>query len=881
MIKRHIYWILVTATMLLLAAGCSADRLTPDLQEEYVEADGVSIKFSALQKGRMRIYVSDEMAGRLEESPLIFMEELSWMGITSVKRTFPREEEFEERTRSCGLHRWYDVEFNKEVPLTKAGDGLMEADGVDAIEYRPKLTRHGEQDTGWRKASDDSYNQLRQLQIDRLPFDDPGMERQWNLFNNISSEYAQAGCDVNVVPAWQEFACGDPEVIVAVVDGGIDFSHEDLAPNMWHNPAQSGDRQYGFNFMDYTYNVTPEDHGTHVAGIIAAANNNGIGCCGIAGGDTKRGVRGVSLMSCQIFKQGSDDAGDDISAIKWAADHGAIICQNSWGYDLETSYIPQATKDVIDYFNTYAGCDKNGNQTAPMAGGLVVFAAGNEFTKSKVYPAAYEDVIAVSALGADYKLATYSNYGEWVDIAAPGGDEIDILSTIINNKYGYSGGTSMAAPHVSGVAALIVANCGGPGFTRDNLIDILLRHTTDISSYNPHKYPGAGLVNAYDAIASDTGRSRLTVTGLEASAQGRRIKAAITARATDSDADYWVTNAIVYCSEYPFSEVEGIPFFRSNIRDYVSHAPFVIESDYLEYDKRYYIAVAVQDEYGHISPASSVTKVETASNIPPEISGPAGPLTINTHETVKLSYIISDPYGDDVTVSMHTDNNDAVNLIGDGEQYSVIIRGTRSLPGTYSFTLTATDSFSMKTELDVSFTVMENHAPELIARIDDMIIGDNSSRKLNLTDYFYDDDGEKLKYIVITDSPSILKTSVYDDTLTVIPQQCGCASITVTASDAMGESAACTFRLLVRDSSHFVELYPNPVVNGKLYIRTGESCTVDMTIMNASGGEIFHQSVQTDPFNPSAVDMSGWDAGAYNVTTTAAGVTETRKIVKL
>ena len=873
-------YVSIIAAMLLLAPGCSADKIEPELQPECVTtASGASVNVSALQQGQMRIYVSEEMAARLEESVDSFLAENAWMGVTSVRRTFPKDEEFEERTRGCGLHRWYDIEFSAQVPLTKAGNGLSAASGIDKIEYRPKVKHLTGDEIGWRHGTIEAYSQLKQQRSGDLPFDDPGLESQWNFINQLHEVDAQSGCDINVVPAWENYLCGHPEVIVAVVDGGIDFRHEDLADNMWHNPSQSGDRIYGYNFMDYSYHITAEDHGTHVAGILAAVNNNGTGCCGIAGGDKKRGIPGIKLMSCQIFKQGSEKAGDDINAIKWAADHGAVICQNSWAYEVE--YLPDYTKEVIDYFNNYAGTDMHGNQTGPMMGGLAVFAAGNEMTKTPVYPAAYSGVLAVSALGADYKLASYSNYGDWVDIAAPGGDEIDIFSTMIDNNYGWYGGTSMAAPHVSGVAALIIANCGGEGFTRDNLLEILLNYTTDISSYNPHKYPGKGMVNAFEALSANTGAAQFTITGFDARAEGRTIKGTVSVKAA-GDSEPWVSGAIVYYSKTPFTSTEGISSFKSEIKSGVGLSPFAIESGLLEYGQQYYVAVALYDEFGNRTALSDVVTIKTTGNVPPVISGPEGPITVQAHETIRLSYNVADPYGDAITVALESDNGNVVKMSRDGDTVEVEIKGGASRPGKYSFKLTVTDEYSLSASQQVHYTVLGNHSPELIAPVGDIIIEDKSSCIISLGDHFRDEDNEELNYTVKIDDPLVVKNTIdADSNLKLIPQQNGYANISITATDGIGEQAGCTFRLLIRDGSHAVEIYPNPVTAGKLYLRTGKAGSVEVTIANAAGGVVFDGAVEATPFEPATVDISVCAAGVYNVTTSAFGETETRKVVKL
>jgi subtilisin family serine protease len=205
-------------------------------------------------------------------------------------------------------------------------------------------------------------------------------------------------------------------------------------------------------------------------------------------------------MSCQIFT-GNESLGNAAAAIKWGADHGAVISQNSWGYpDLDST--PGSVRAAVDYFVKYAGFDENGVQSGPMAGGLVVFAAGNE--KKNGSSSEYGNILNVTSVGAGFCKAGYSNWGDFADIAAPGGDVgAKVLSTLPDNRYGWSAGTSMACPHVSGAAALIVSVCGGPGFTAGKLREILEGSATDISAYNPDFFLGKGLLNVQNAVSSE------------------------------------------------------------------------------------------------------------------------------------------------------------------------------------------------------------------------------------------------------------------------------------------------------------------------------------------------------------------------------------------
>lgn len=414
----------------------------------------------------------------------------------SMHRLFPYAGKYEPRTVASGLDRWYVLEFDKNIDFADAELMFATAAEVEAVEF----------DMVMRQFSD--------------PFNDPQLPSQWHYYNPGTDVGTEAGSDINVYPVWESYAPGAEDVIVGVVDGGIDVDHPDLEANIWTDPDTG---VHGHDFIYGGSTVTASEHGTHVAGTIAAVNNNGVGVCGVAGGDYARGIPGVRLMSCQIFLDDDDDnQGSGAEAIKWSADHGAVISQNSWGYDLDQNgdgYLDDREKqaalsmgmsrdlqDAIDYFIRYAGCDNDGNQLpdSPMKGGVVIFAAGNDNFNWGPPGSAYDPVINVSAIGADYRKASYSNYGSWCDIAAPGGDgTYMILSTLPNGRYGYMIGTSMACPHVSGVAALIVANMGGQGFTNEDLEDLLLgtARSEEIEAVNT-QHLGVGLVSAADAVGS-------------------------------------------------------------------------------------------------------------------------------------------------------------------------------------------------------------------------------------------------------------------------------------------------------------------------------------------------------------------------------------------
>ncbi|MCD8167256.1 MAG: S8 family serine peptidase [Bacteroides sp.] len=317
---------------------------------------------------------------------------------------------------------------------------------------------------------------------------------------------------------------GHPDVIVAIVDAGIQHNHPDLADNIWINKGEvlnngrdddgNGyiDDYYGYNFYDNTGNIVASDHGTHVAGTIGAVNNNNIGVSGIAGGNKALNQKGVRLMDCKVAHHQTGYLTTNTAlvakVIKYGADNGAVISQNSWGSN--STHMQEA----VNYFIANAGINKHGVQTGPMRGGIVIAAAGNENSQSMRYPAALSNVIAVTSIGPDFKKAYYSNYGSWTDIAAPGGNMNltggGVYSTLAGGKYGYMQGTSMACPHVSGIAALVLSkaieNGTSVSMTPEILKEILLSACSshNLNYYNPGFYLGEGLIDVNFAVSRNT-----------------------------------------------------------------------------------------------------------------------------------------------------------------------------------------------------------------------------------------------------------------------------------------------------------------------------------------------------------------------------------------
>ena len=526
--KKKFFYIAMVA---LALTGCSDSLSTIDSSEgkaditipSDAEAGELLIKFAPEMSSILdQAQMSKTRSGMATRSGIPSTDEvLDILGSYSFERVFPVDANTEARTREAGLHLWYTVKFDKSTDLKAAAERLKQLGEVTKVQTNGRIKRAYNTDSKRIYLSDKALQQKATRAAASGEPDDPGFAYQWHYRNLGAGNYgfenlndnqagAEAGCDVNAVEAWKT-CVGDPSIIVAVLDEGVMYTHPDLAPNMWRNPGETsqgakadGDGNgyegdlHGYNFVEESGNITWSDandsgHGTHVAGTIAAANNNGIGVSGVAGGDGTPNS-GVKIMSCQIFSgQNSVTLAGEARAIKYAADNGAVILQCSWGYNSSESselsgYTPgPATekewaetypleKEALDYFINNAG-----SPNGVIDGGIAVFAAGNEYAGNPAFPGAYSKCVSVASLAADYTPACYTDFGSLVTLSAPGGDleyygkigETEdeywaetgeqkgaVLSTLVKNgqpAYGYMEGTSMACPHVSGVAALGLA----------------------------------------------------------------------------------------------------------------------------------------------------------------------------------------------------------------------------------------------------------------------------------------------------------------------------------------------------------------------------------------------------------------------------------------
>ena len=506
----------------------------PQIVAPYVEGE-VIVKFTP-QVADMIASVEATRGAATRSGAVTLDEVLEAIDGYQLERVFPLDERTEARTREQGLHQWYVVRFGAGSTAEQVAQRMQALGEVQAVDFNRSIKR------AYRtKATPLSVERLSAAERATRAtgaMNDPLLAAQWHLVNRgdqfCEGEQAKSvrDADVQCEGAWER-STGDEQVIVAVLDEGVFVDHPDLKDNIWVNENEVwrshedndgngyvGDR-YGYNFVKNTGVITWNDaydsgHGSHVAGVISAVNNNGVGISSIAGGDGSG--NGVKIMVCQIFSgyTGSSSLAV-VRAIKYAADNGAVVLQCSWGYVSgaantydwgEPGFASQEEwemgapleKSALDYFTHNAG-----SANGPIEGGVAVFAGSNESAPMAGYPGASEDYISVAATAADFTAATYTNYGPGTSVSAPGGDQdyyfdyVDdehnygevgcVLSTlpyhISASGYGYMEGTSMACPHVSGVVALGISYAAQlrRHLTEKELRELLISTTTPIDDY--------------------------------------------------------------------------------------------------------------------------------------------------------------------------------------------------------------------------------------------------------------------------------------------------------------------------------------------------------------------------------------------------------------
>ena len=520
--------------VLAAVAICCPSCLNEDNSMTGGQKDGpaklVGNPFGEKEGGVVLVKLSDSATTSLSEGGLDTAELLGGLEEASIEPIFSGN-------TKGSLGRWHKISFNKEISVETAAAILSMRDEITSVQYNSILVPvHSSESVEYTQGA--IVKSAVPAATSNLPFNDFYLKDQWDMINDGTvTEGAVAGADVNVKDAWR-LTAGDPRIIVAVLDQGIAVKHSDLKNSIWNNTAEVNgvdgvdddnngfiDDKYGFNFTDDSAVLTygyGSDHGTHIAGTIAATNNNGIGVSSIAGGSGNGD--GVRVMSCQTFTRSGESTSDWVAkAFKYAADNGACIAQCSYGYQemdgMSAAQIREWMDSSVEYEALQYFLNPANANCEALETNIAIYSAGNYNEPYSLYPGALKDCISVTAFCPDFLPGGYSNYGAGCDIAAPGGDIVEgktdapcmILSTGIGTNgqmtYIYKYGTSMACPHVSGVVALGASYALkiGKKFSREEFISRLLGSARDIDSYQTGSVNKLWVRQYYDANATMPG----------------------------------------------------------------------------------------------------------------------------------------------------------------------------------------------------------------------------------------------------------------------------------------------------------------------------------------------------------------------------------------
>ena len=539
----------------------------------------------------------------------------------SMTRVFPYAGKNEAKHKAFGLDLWYDVHYEASgMKLAQARNLFRSAEGVSYAQRIPLYKPIGGE--RFLEVSPAAVAKAAKA-ASTMPFNDPLLNDQWHYNNDGHIAGTKVGADANVFKAWETGVTGSKDVLVAIIDGGFQVDHPDLKDNVWINTAELNgkpgvdddgdgyvDDIYGYNFVINSSDINAHSHGTHVAGTVGATNNNGIGVCGVAGGSDGKG--GVKMMVCQVFdsRASSSAVADFGAALVYAADRGASIAQCSWGASVPGDEDKSVT-EAVDYFTKNGGGDK-------MNGGLCIFAAGNNGEEGDYYPGCLDKVVAVGSMAPDGSVAYYSNRGKWVDVTAPGGledngQQYGVLSTLPNSTYGYNEGTSMACPHVSGIAALILSKYGNKQFSNETLRTLLTTSVNDLYTQNPEYegLMGSGYIDAYKALQGKEGSVPEAVADFTVTASHDNALIEWVIPETEEKS---IDHHVIYYSTEAFSATDDLNKLSSATVD----TKFKYSGDKMSYEveglkasTKYYFAIVAYNRWGKASAVSPIKEATT------------------------------------------------------------------------------------------------------------------------------------------------------------------------------------------------------------------------------------------------------------------------------
>lgn len=910
----------------LSLAACTADREVPggNLEpqvptglalddEAQLRAMGAEAGIAYIRLSKATVQQESALKGAKDEVLSSISSELSSglrsAEVTELEPLFPIDKRYEKRMREAGLDQWYIVRFSSQLSLSKT---LASLRGIPQVEYAEpsfKTSLPKTISSSWAFAPLQDASTPAPVPY---PFNDPELNKQWHYQNFGTAPRAIRGADINLFEAWQT-ETGKPNVIVAIQDGGIDVTHPDLKDNLWVNTAELNgvagvdddgngivDDIHGFNTVTGKGDVYPDgvSHGTHVAGTVAARNNNGIGVSGVAGGDGSA-TSGVRMMSVQVFGKeqadGSLEPGDQERGFVYAANNGAVISQNSWGYNYPgPKALPKALKDAIDYFIKYAGCDADGNQKpdSPMKGGVVIFAAGNDGKDYVALPAAYPEVIAVGATATNWRVSSFSNRGDWVDIMAPGGEAAwgsaaEVYSTLApsvskGKSYGFMQGTSMACPHVSGVAALAVSHFGKQGFTNTELKQRILAalRPANVDKRNPEYQGrlGRGYIDATRVFATDQQKAPQAVSEIKVNTLSF-LWADISWLAVADEDDGTATEYFVYLSETELTEsnLEGKLYQRFLGQEVEVGDRFDLTLKSLKDDTDYYVGVVAVDRWGNKSPLKAV-KLHTLKNTPPA-------LTLSTTEPLRVMSLRKETFS--LTASDADGHQISLRVAGDSRGVSYNIQGnvihftlSATAPvGKYTIQVIARDELGAETELAIPFEVYKYIPPTFKETITAFTQGVGKTKLINIV-RLVDNPGKlPLRYSITSPSDEVVQASISEaGVVTLNGAKRGASRLQVLVEDEFGAKISTSIQLhVVADERQVVHaLYPTPAKrNINVLLNTELGGDTQIEIISALGNKVFSGRYRPDKTGLLTLPVHRLSPGSYRLEATTQGGVKT------
>ncbi len=834
------------------------------------------------------------------------------VGASQMRRIFPHSGKFEQRQVNEGLNLWYRLTISEQTS-TRSATLAADSEIVEFCEpvLRPRLSRYEIHRVDPSRVSTRAVSGQ---------FNDPLFHKQWNLHNDGTvGAYEQdgesyvssiSGADVNIIPAWQQ-STGDESVIVSVIDGGIDVDHVDLVRNVWVNsdeiPANGIDDDNngyiddvnGFNFVDWTGVIEAEEHGTHVAGVISASNNNGIGISSIAGGDATKGG-GVKVMSCQIFRDNPDYDPDNIfssetlttnddetaAAIVYGANNGAVISQNSWGYNRNVA-TPRIIADAIDYFQKYAGIDPESSMQSSeslIAGGVVIFAAGNDETSAPTYPANEDGVISVGAFAPDFAASWYTNYGDWVTISAPGGwlsrygrygpedgeYTSGVLSTLRDDGYGYMQGTSMACPHVSAIAALIISKYGGMGYDTDQLRQRLL---TAIKPLNYNNFVdgayrdnmGVGYIDASVALTEyDYSITPADPIFFEDESYVGYESIDLVFGVNPTQDRSTINHFKLFLSEEPItlSNINDINTLtrESILRFDDNSTSSKVTFDELKQGQKYYAAIVSVASNGNQSELLTYSKeLTTKVNQAPRIiadEGTQNSYTLEGNKTISMSFTIEDPENHNWYYSVNLEN--LLEIESSENRLFISFNREGFIFGDYEFNLTVEDEFGARDTFSFDVTVVNNLPPSLVRASYTLDVKSYSTTSIPLREVFTDESIGSVTYEIISASSDIFSATIKDQILTLVSSQAGQGTISLRATDEHEQTTEVELPVNVYINEGIYLIHPSPV-QSVLNINLGNSVNgaIELVIRDRVGRKAMSKALSTNqlPLNDRRIEL--------------------------